>query len=238
MQKKRHNLYQKAGRGCLLCIVFGLLTAVTQLAGCERKSSSLVISAAEEAASETARPEDAKLPENGSQAEAVPETAGTETPVSVIAVHVCGAVTTDGVYELAAGARVKDAVAAAGGFSPDADRSFVNQAAYLTDGMRLKIPTAEETASLAEGATGSLLSDELVPEAVTVMQTENMTHLVNINTATAAELCTLNGVGEARAAEIIRHRETHGAFTRIEDLMQVTGIKEKLFEKIRDAITV
>ena len=238
MQKKRNNLYQKAGRGCLLCIAFSLLAAVTQLAGCERKSSSLVISTAEEAATETTQPGDVPIPKDGSQKAAAPEAAATETQTAVIAVHVCGAVTADGVYELAAGARVKDAIAAAGGFSPDADRSFVNQAAYLTDGMRLKIPTAEETASLAEGAAGSLMSDELVPDAVTVIQTENTTHLVNINTATVAELCTLNGVGEARAAEIIRHRETHGAFTRIEDLMQVTGIKEKLFEKIRDAITV
>ena len=233
MQKKCNNSKRKYRHARRMFAVCALSVLVPLCAGCEKKSG-LVITAAEAAAEEAA-----ETPVSA-EAESVPDApAEQDTKIIPIAVHVCGAVAEEGVYELAAGARVKDAVAAAGGFAPDADRSFVNQAAFLTDGMRLKIPTAAEAAAYAQEAPGSLLSDELIPDAaVTVPQPGQPPHLVNINTATVAELCTLNGVGEARAAEIIRYRETNGAFTRIEDLMKVTGIKEKLFERIRDAITV
>ncbi|MBQ4417944.1 MAG: helix-hairpin-helix domain-containing protein [Butyrivibrio sp.] len=227
MQKKCNNSKKTRSSVRSMLALPVLVAAFAVITGCEKKADPLISGAGIAA--------DAEQTAEALSGQEVP--AETKTPEPIV-VHVCGAVEQEGVYRLEAGARVVDAVTMAGGFSPDADRSYVNQAAFLTDGMRLKIPTGEETASGAEQAAGNPMSDELQPEAVTILQTEGAPHQVNINTATAAELCTLNGVGEARAADIIRYRETHGAFTRIEDLMKVTGIKEKLFEKIRDAITV
>ncbi|MBR0171455.1 MAG: helix-hairpin-helix domain-containing protein [Lachnospiraceae bacterium] len=227
MQRKCNNL-KKMRFFMRRALVLPALAAVfCVITGCEKKADPVL-----SGAGITIETEQAATASSGQTLPDVPEVD------AQIVVHVCGAVEREGVYRLEAGARVVDAVTEAGGFSSDADRSYVNQAAFLTDGMRLKIPTAEETAACAEQTTHSLMSDELLPETVTILQTDGAPHRVNINTATAAELCTLNGVGEARAAEIIRYRETHGAFARIEDLMKVTGIKEKLFEKIRDAITV
>ncbi|MBR0092787.1 MAG: helix-hairpin-helix domain-containing protein [Lachnospiraceae bacterium] len=137
-------------------------------------------------------------------------------------VHVCGAVAREGVYALSAGARVFDAVDAAGGLLDTADGAAVNLAQPVTDGIRIRIPFAGEDAAEVPGDGDR--------------QTAN--GCININTATLEELRSLNGIGEKRAREIIRYRETHGAFLRIEDIMQVDGIREKLFEQIRERITV
>lgn len=143
-------------------------------------------------------------------------------PAAVCFVHVCGAVVREGVYELPEGARVFEAIAAAGGLLPEADASAVNQAQCVSDGSRLRIPFAGEQPEEGGGAAG--------PDA--------KSGLVDINTASEQELQTLSGIGEKRARDIVRYRETHGAFLRIEDLMKVDGIKQKLFEQIRELITV
>ena len=136
--------------------------------------------------------------------------------------HVCGAVKREGVYELPEGSRVFEAIAAAGGLLEDAEASAVNQAQLVADGSRLRIPFAGEDAADGDAAgTGS-----------------GSGGLIDINTATLQELQTLSGIGPKRAQDIIRYRETHGAFLRIEDLMRVDGIKQKLFEQIREQITV
>lgn len=142
-------------------------------------------------------------------------TEGTED-TEYIFVYVCGAVNCEGVYELPSGSRVYQAIEVAGGFREDADKSNVNQAEVLKDEERIYVPIiGEEISSVSEEAGK-----------------------VNINKASKEELMTLPGVGESRAESIIKYREDMGAFQNIEDIMQVSGIKEGLFEKIKDLITV
>ncbi|MCR5674157.1 MAG: ComEA family DNA-binding protein [Lachnospiraceae bacterium] len=188
-------------------------------------------------AQETAdRPETLREDEQADATVSAGETA--EVRASIV-VHVCGAVREPGVYTLDAGSRVCQAVEAAGGFSPDADEACVNQAQILTDGTRLRIPTGEETAAAANGGEPGAQDPVIVTAGAA--EEGNRTPAdgrININTADAETLCRLHGVGESTAAKIIAWRETNGRFRRIEDIMQVSGIKEKLFAKIKDDITV
>lgn len=144
---------------------------------------------------------------------------------SVVIVHVCGQVASPGVYELPAGSRIYEAVEAAGGLGPQAAAEGLNQAAEAEDGQQIYVPSAEE---MEEGT----VSLESAGPAETG-QTK-----VNINTAGAEELMTLNGIGEAKASAIIRYREENGKFGSIEELMEISGIKEGVFEKIKDQIKV
>lgn len=139
-----------------------------------------------------------------------------ESPAE-ICVYVCGAVNAPGVYTLPAGSRVYEAVRMAGGLSDEADERAVNQAEILTDGRQVTIPTKAEVLKGEEGAADGP---------------------VNINTAGVSELMRLSGVGESRAKDIIAYRKEHGAFSVPEDIMKVPGIKEAVFEKIKDDITV
>lgn len=141
-------------------------------------------------------------------------------PERCLYVYVCGAVTQPGVVELPEGSRAFDAVRAAGGMTEEADLAYVNLAEKVTDGEKLYVPTVEEAATMESGTR------------------EEESGLVNINTADAAALCTLPGIGESRAADIIAYREAHGAFGSIEDIMKVPGIKDAAFRKIRDRISV
>ena len=153
-------------------------------------------------------------------------------------VYVCGAVEKAGVYELDEGSRIVDAVDAAGGFAEGADKTYVNLAARLTDGMKLQIPTLEEASDskLSKGIE-SFDSDSVA--ATSQLTAAGVSEgLVNINTATKEELKSLSGIGDSTADKIIRYREDNGGFGKIEDIMKVSGIKEKLFSKIRDNITV
>ncbi len=154
-----------------------------------------------------------------------------------ITVHICGAVQNSGVYELREGSRVMDAVLAAGGFWEDADEEYVNLATVLADGDKVRIPTKNETAELAvpDGIpeVGVVSGPGSMDETDSAVQEK-----VNINTADAKELCTLPGIGQTRAESILDYRKEHGDFARIEDIMQVSGIKENSFKKIKDMITV
>lgn len=133
-----------------------------------------------------------------------------------IFVYVCGAVNREGVYELPSGSRVYEAIAMAGDFCEDADVRNVNQAEVLEDEQRIYVPVVgEEIPSDSEKDAR-----------------------ININKASKEELMTLPGVGESRADSIIKYREQQGAFQSIEEIMQVSGIKEGLFEKIKDLITI
>lgn len=144
------------------------------------------------------------------------ETEEESKPQDSIFVFVCGAVVNAGVYELPVGSRVFEAVQMAGGFSENAATAQINQAEVLEDGIRLYIPTMDE---MTEGQS----KDD---------------GKVNINTAAKEELMTLPGVGEAKAALIVQYREEHGRFRMIEDIMNISGIKEGLFGKIKDYIKV
>lgn len=156
------------------------------------------------------------------------------TARQTVFVHVCGAVENPGVYELAGDARVYQAVEAAGGFLPEACEEYVNQAGALTDGTRLYIPTEDEVRELSQAGKDTL-TEELLLQSDS--ETDPADGLVNINTASMEELCTLPGIGEGKARHIISYRESTGKFEQIEDIMKVEGIKEGLFGKIRDLIT-
>lgn len=138
-------------------------------------------------------------------------------------VYVCGAVKNPGVYSFKEGDRIADLVSAAGGFTEEACPEGVNLAAYPEDGQMLRIPTPKEAAEgLVSLPTGEAKSDGRI----------------NINTADAAALQTLPGVGESRALAIIAYREEKGPFSAPEEIMNVSGIKEGLYTKIKDHIKV
>lgn len=168
--------------------------------------------------------------------------AAQEAVSSDIYVHICGAVESPGVYILAAGSRVYEGIAAAGGFREDACEDFINQAGILQDGQRLVIPTEEEAAEvIADGSYQALWQEGAQQAGETGMaesQSGGAGGLVNINTATETELSAIPGIGVGKAAAIVQYRQENGSFSSIEDIMKVSGIKEGTFEKIKDKITV
>ena len=149
--------------------------------------------------------------------------------VSVILVHVCGAVAFPGVYELEGGSRIYQLIELAGGFAPDAAKGYLNLAGSLYDGQKIVVPTVSEAEDDPYG--------EKEPVAETVGSVAD-DKLININTADKAQLMTLPGIGEAKATAIIARRTEHGAFRTKEEIMQVPGIKEAAYEKIKSLITV
>ena len=171
----------------------------------------------------------------------LPEAAPTENPAeeklpSMIYVYVCGAVVTPGVYELPEGSRLYEAVELAGGCLPDADEAYHNLAREVFDGERLYILSKEESRelSLKERVEGETVAPGTVTESTGTTKQE----IVNLNTATVAQLTTLPGIGEARAESIIEYREKVGGFLAAEEIMNISGIGEAMFEKIKDRITV
>lgn len=151
-----------------------------------------------------------------------------------LTVYVCGAVRQPGVYELDSQDRIVDAVTAAGGFAEDAATDYINLAARIQDGIKLMIPTQKQAEELQQDGQG-ILTEQFSPGSGTEAAGEQK---VNINTADVTELCTLTGIGTAKAQSIIAYREEHGHFQKTTDIMNVTGIKEAGFAKIQDQITV
>ncbi len=145
----------------------------------------------------------------------------TESP---IVVHITGAVPRPGVYALPQGARVQDGISAAGGFLADADKMGINLARLLDDGEKLDIPF---------GAGSSFVIDPFAAPTE-----EPALELVNLNTASQAELETLPGIGPTTAQKIIDYRETNGPFQTTEDIINVSGIGPGTYERIKDLITV
>lgn len=146
--------------------------------------------------------------------------AGAKKKEKVICVYVCGAVVNEGVYELPENSRVYEAIKKAGGLAPDAASSEINQAQILKDEDRLYVPSIEETkGGVSEGGQKS-------------------DGRVNINTASKEELMTIPGIGEAKADLIIKYRKENGFFSSVEDIMNISGIKEGMFNKIKDHIKV
>ena len=162
-----------------------------------------------------------------------------------LVVHICGAVSAPGVYELPAGSRIIDAVEAGGGFLPEADEACCNLAEEIVDGCQIYIMTKSE--SCADGQTEKKAGIQTSPDSDMQTTDRNVRSnsapalengLVNLNTADIAALMTLPGIGESRAKAIISYREQHGAFAKIEDIMKISGIKQAAFSKIKDKITV
>lgn len=161
--------------------------------------------------------------EDATAGETAVDSAAPENASSEVVVHVAGAVSSPGVYTLPADSRVDDAVRAAGA-TADADLSQLNLAQKLADGQKITVPAAGETPAPADNAAPSDSSQSGA--------------LVNINTATQEELETLPSIGEVRAQAIIAYREEHGGFRTTDELMEVSGIGEKIFADISPHITV
>ena len=142
-----------------------------------------------------------------------------------IFVYVCGAVQKPGVYELLLGQRICDAIAAAGGLSEQAAGDSLNQAEVLSDGQMLRVLTTEEAAAAT-----------VQPGQETAESSRD--GRVDINTADAFALMSLPGIGQSKADAIIAYRNEHGAFKAPEELMNISGIKEGVYQKIKDSIKV
>lgn len=158
-------------------------------------------------------------------------TAEGESADAVCLVHICGEVAEPGVYGLKEGSRIFQAVEAAGGFTPEAAADSLNLAAPVQDGMRVQVPSLEEAKALTEEELLKL-SGQTEPEQAQGAKT------VNLNTAGVDELTTLNGIGRSRAEDIVRYRTENGPFRTIEEIKNIPGIKDALFLKIKDSITV
>jgi competence protein ComEA len=159
--------------------------------------------------------------ERQAEQQAPAETASGEQKMMVV--HVAGAVKIPGVYTLPEGARVFEAVEAAGGALPAADLHALNLAEPLFDGRKVRVPSAA-----GQGADRQPILPQSPPAD----------SRININTATAAELEKLPGIGPSRAQAIVRDREQNGPFRRIEDLDRVSGIGPKTLATLREHVTV
>jgi competence protein ComEA len=144
----------------------------------------------------------------------------------ILVVHVAGWVRHPGVYELAEGKRVIDAIDAAGGPRRGADLGALNLAAVLTDGQQVTVPRTAPAGETAPSTGGAVSASPSAPAQV------------NVNTAAPEELETLPGIGEVLAAAIVAYREEHGPFTSVEHLLDVSGIGEVTLEEIRELVTV
>ena len=138
---------------------------------------------------------------------------------AVCCVYVCGEVNAPGVYKLPAGSRVYEAIQLAGGLTEKADAAAVNQALFLEDGQMIQV--------LAQGEEGPTAAEEKEDDG-----------RVDLNTADIQELMGIPGIGEAKAKSIIAYREQNGSFQSAEDVMKITGIKEGLYSRMKDYITV
>lgn len=174
-----------------------------------------------------------------------------QQPVSqTIYVDVCGAVVNPGVYELSSDSRVFQAIEKAGGYLPGAAASYLNRARSLYDGQQIYVPTQEEvdsqTIPLAQDETaqdgvvqeGTAQTGTAADNTADGTETTQAGQRINLNTADVSQLSTLTGVGESKALAIIAYREENGPFTSIEDIMNVPGIKEGTYEKIKDKIAI
>jgi len=146
-----------------------------------------------------------------------------------VVVHVAGAVRRPGVYKLASGARVSDAVARAGGARPRADLGALNLAAKLEDGRQVLVP--DHVAAPGAGGAAAVSAAGATVEGADAPP-------VNINTATLEQLDTLTGVGPATAQKILDYRRQQGGFGSIEELDEISGIGEKRLATMREEVTL
>ena len=147
------------------------------------------------------------------------------TPANRIIVDISGAVESPGVYMLQDGSRIFDLIEAAGGLTKDADINYINRAEILFDEAKIYIPSVRETSDLSPGSTVRTSSVSSGPS------------LININTADSETLQKIPGVGPSTAEKIISYRLSHGRFSSIEELTNISGIGAKTLEKMKGYIT-
>lgn len=152
------------------------------------------------------------------------DSTSTETTAVFVMVHVCGSVFEPGVYRLENGARVVDAIEAAGGVKEEAVPDYLNLARLICDGDRIYVPSITEEGTILYETESYYISESSIK--------------INLNTATKEELMNLPGIGEHKAESIIEYRKQNGNFKKIEDIMQINGIKEAVFNNIKDYVSV
>ena len=158
-------------------------------------------------------------------------------------VYVSGYVNNPGVYELKEGSRIIDAIDSAGGYSKEAYDNYLNLASLISDGQMIYVPSEEEVESgsiergVASGADGSGVGGVTGGNGGgNGGNSSGSGALVNINQASKEELMTLPGIGESKADKIIAYREANGRFNSPEGIMEISGIKDGLYNKIKDKI--
>ena len=145
-------------------------------------------------------------------------------------VYICGFVKKPGVYTLEAGSRLYEYLELAGGYAGEADTEYENLARILSDGEKVYFPSKEQ---VKDGGFVNNSNSNGYDNGGVVVKAK-----VNINTAGVDELTTLTGIGESRAQSIIAYRQANGRFEAIEDIMLVNGIKQSVYDKIKEQITV
>lgn len=160
------------------------------------------------------------------------ESSATSENTGYVYVYVCGAVRQEGVYRLSEGSRINDALILAGGLTEDAASGVLNLAEPVQDGQKLYFPTKDELADQQNALRDGAYTDSQIDSS------GEQTQKIDINTADKEQLMTLSGIGEAKAESIIRYRAEHGNFAQIEDITNVDGIGESLFQKIKEYIYV
>lgn len=211
-------------------ILLGITVAVVCLgfSACGGSDTLVIRSPQEPSYADASEKEEKTRMSAGAQdTESVPVLSESDAPVqepAKIYVYLCGAVREPGVYLLPEGSRIFEAVELAGGLLEEADADVVNQAQLLTDGVRVRIPyLGEEQEQGVYADDGSISSGE-------------QDGRININTADKETLMLLPGIGTSRADAILSYREEHHGFSSPEEIMQVSGIKQGAYEKIRDRI--
>ena len=195
----------------------------------------LLLDAASSEGFAVVQPGDAEQAAGDGDAEAAADAGASQAAPAPLRVHVGGAVAAPGVYDLAEGARVLDAVEAAGGFAEGAARDALNLARTVSDGEQVVVPSEADIAAqeaVSAGAGGAAAGAGASAAA------GGAGGKVNINTASAAQLDTLPGVGASTAEKIVADREANGPFKTVEDLKRVSGIGDKKFAALADAICV
>ncbi len=237
-----------------LCIIYTIIitAAILQFSGCSKGKEGygeelVEIGAVEIPDEEAEEKEEQKEKETQKEKEAQKEIEelqefaqegdggnGTDEPGG-ICVHVCGRVVNPGVYMLSSGSRIYEAVEAAGGLCEDAAGECLNQASQMEDGQQIYVPSREEA---AQGTVSAQKAEGNPRHTTSSDSTKTEEGKVNLNTASEEQLMTLSGIGEAKAAAIIRYREEHGGFQKIEELKEVEGIKEGVFNKVKDQVRI
>lgn len=228
------------------CFAVAIVVIATAFCGCEGSKDDII------ALDEVSIDEESLLKESIANKDLEQADASKEETVSKdeICVYVCGAVDSPGVYRLSGDVRMTDAIDAAGGMNEDAGAQYLNLASRVSDGAKIYVPTTEEVEeAFAEGGGGAYSVVTVTADGITSLTdgesgqspdsgSSDQSGLININTAGKEELMTLPGIGESKAEKIIAYRDENGGFSQTEDLMLISGIKEGLFNKVKDYICV
>lgn len=231
---KKHLIRKK--HICMLCMFALMLADPVLLCGCASTHDDITMDFSKSSLSDAevfgteCEPETdfAVMADDG---ENMTEVSVHEAETQMVYIYVCGAVELPGVYCLRQGSRLYEAVEMAGGLAGNADDTCLNMARTIADGEQVVILAQEEAALLRESGT-------YFPESPGQEVSAGDSGLVNINTATIAELTSVSGIGESRAKAIIEYREKNGSFRSIEEIKKVEGIKDGLFSKIKDKIKI